>query len=261
MKTPANPVSRPRKADRFLRYLRPPFNNRNDNHYFDRDHWWDSSPKEVCHDSALYELLRRHPAVVELQCQMLGIEPMGIDPFKTKLSVIQPAWLNNPPQQEVVEIDNEGLRCVAQKMLCGNTWQRSWLKLPLEAQKNFKSAIRNAFPGKGLDITKGVFDLTEEARNWARQEADTGSTNFNSAIRDLAESYSNEDRLILAIDTNFPTKKTAEAALKEMANIFWRYWTQPSKLERAHVWDWLVAIADFESEYDKKGNTIHYCPV
>jgi hypothetical protein len=98
-----------------------------------------------------------------------------------------------------------------------------------------------------------VFDITEAARAWAKSEKDVGGPSFEECIGDLAKGYGADERLILAVDTEFGSRKEAETALKQMTDIFWKYWHEPRWQVRAHVWDWLTAIQDFESEFKVKG--------
>lgn len=155
------------------------------------------------------------------------------------------------PNRLVVKLENESLYHILTQMLFYSL--RSWQKLSTEDRAEFQNSLKATYPGKGRDLTKGVFDLTEMARAWVKSEKDVGGPSFEECIGDLAKGYGADERLVLAMNTDFGSRKEAEAALKQMADIFWKYWHEPRLRMRAHVWDWLKAIQDFECEFNRNG--------
>lgn len=247
MKAETSSSAQRRKADQFLWYWKPPLNDPKSPHHFDQEHWWKKTPGHASHDAALYELLRRHPKVGDLQREQLRLsqEPRPIThPFASDLVLTGPKPL-------VVNLEHESLNHVAWQMLSYSL--RSCPKLSTEDRAKFQNSLKATYPGKGRDSTKGVCDLTEAARTWAKSEKDVGGPSFEECIGDLAKGYGADERLIFAVDTDCGSRKEAEAALKQMTDIFWKYWHEPRWRVRAHVWDWLTAIQDFECEFKVKG--------
>lgn len=247
MKTETSSSEKRRKADEFLWYWKPPFNDPKSSHHFDRGHWWKKPPADISHDAALYELLRRHPKMGVLQRERLLLNQergRTSNHFANNLVLTGP----NPL---VVKFENESLYQIATQMFFYSL--RSWPKLSTEDQVKFQNSLKVTYPGKGKDLTKGVFDLTEMARQWFKSEKDVGGPSFAECIGDLAKGYGADARRILALDTDFGSRKEAEAALKQLTDIFWKYWQVPKQRVRAHVWDWLKAIQDFECEFNRNG--------
>jgi hypothetical protein len=247
MKLEMSKPTQQRKADQFLWYWQPPFNDPKSHHHFDREHWWKETPRDVSHDASLYELLRRHPKMGELQCERLRFSQ---EPYPTTHPFASDLVLTGP-KPLIVKLENESLNHVAWQMLFYSL--RSWPKLSTEDRAKFQNSLKASYPGKGRDLTKGVFDLTEAARAWAKSEEDVGGPSFEECIGDLAKGYSTDERLILAVDTDFGSKKEAKAALKQISDIFWKRWRKPKRQVRAHELDWLKAIQDFEREFDLMG--------
>ena len=236
-----------RKADQFLWYWKPPFNDPKSPHHFDLEHWWKKAPVGISHDAALYELLRRHPRMGELQRERLLLsQELG----RTTHHFANDLVLTGP-KPLVIKLENESLYHIATQMLFYSL--RSWPKLSTEDRVKFQSSLKATYPGKGRDLTKGVFDITEKARAWAKSEKDVGGPSVEECIGDLAKGYGADERLLLAVDTDFGSRKEAEAALKQITDIFWKYWHEPRWRVRAHVWDWLKAIQDFEREFKLNG--------
>src|ERR1039457_1978590 len=100
----SSPIPR-RKADRYLWYWKPPFNEPKSQHYFNREPWWKKHPEDIPHDAALYELLRRHPLVGELRLQMHDI---GHGQQRSHHSVSELVVLKGPVST-TVELENNSL--------------------------------------------------------------------------------------------------------------------------------------------------------
>lgn len=215
-----------RKADQFLWYWKPPFNDPKSPFRFDREHWWKKSPDDLSHDAALYELLRRHPKVGELQSRCIRFS--------------HEFWLTT--------------HYIAMEMLLHCVGLRSWPKLSKDERSKFQSTLRAAWPGKGQILTKRVWDLTKEARAWAESEKDVGGPSVEECMGDLAKRLGAEGRLILAVDTDFGSKREAKAALKKIPDIFWKYWHKPCGLVRARWEDWCLVITAFENEFAVEGD-------
>ena len=149
-----------RKADHYLWYWKPPCDNAKPRDYFDREHWWKTHPEKVPHDAALYELLRRHPAVGELKRQIRQSvqEPTTNRHAKGELVLKGPVPL-------VVKLGPGPMYHVASEMVLKGYYLRPWSKLSEEERAKFRNSLKATYPGKGRDLTKGVFDLTEAARD------------------------------------------------------------------------------------------------
>jgi hypothetical protein len=295
MKAESSSPTQQRKADRYLWYWKPPFNDPKSQHCFNRENWWKKSPKEVFHDAALFELLRRHPAVGELQRKILH---MSHEPWPT--TVANELVLKGPVPQ-VVRLENDSLYHVLSQVVLNRSFLRTWRELSEGQRAEFQNSLKAAYPGKGRDLTKGVFDLTEAAQAWAKSEKNVGGPSFDECIAELVEAYTldgprmrpaklkrvlasiaktctsdarlmrpakfkefienlarehaSHERLILAVDTEFGSKKEAKAALQQMAGIFWKHQHKPATLVRARSEDWLLVIEAFETEFAKDGDT------
>jgi|GEM_PF-1292115 len=241
MKAEISNPTRQRKLDHYLWYWKPPFGTKKSPLHFDRRHWWKRNRKDVSHDAALYELFRRHPAVGELQRIKAEIDERRRHPAVGEL---QRQTLRS--SQETM--DHQSVRHVANEIF--GFCLRPWTKLSKEQQAKFQNSLKVTYPGKGRDLTKGVFDLTDGAKEWAESEKDVGGPSFEECLKDLVESYASDGRLILAIDTDFGSKKEADAALKQLAGIFYKHLRLTSKSVRAHESAWLKAIQDFESNFN-----------
>ena len=242
MKAEISNPTRQRKSDRYLWYWKPPFGNKKSPLRFDRRHWWKRNRKDVSHYAALYELLRRHPAVGELQRQTLRSSQEATAHQSVRAVVL------NGPNPVTVTLGPDPVDHVANEIF--GFCLRPWTKLSKEQQAKFQNSLKVTYPGKGRDLTKGVFDLTDGAKEWAESEKDVGGPSFEECLKDLVESYASDGRLILAIDTDFGSKKEADAALKQLAGIFYKHLRLTSKSVRAHESAWLKAIQDFESNFN-----------
>jgi hypothetical protein len=246
----STPATR-RKAQYYLWYLELPFNDPQSPHSFDRGHWWNTTPKDVFHDNSLYELLRRHPKSGERNRERLCVIQKCHDspntPHFGKELVLK------GPNPLVLTLENPGLDYVINQMLFYSL--RPWTRLSKDERANFQKSLRTAYPGKGRDLTKGVFDLTQLAHEAAELEKNVGGPSFEEFISQIATGYASDGRLILATDTEFASKKDAKMALKQISEVFWKYWRKPTRLVRAHESDWLKAISDFEREFDLKGHS------
>jgi hypothetical protein len=214
-----------RKADVFLWYWKPPFNDPKSNYYFDREHWWKKSFKGMSHDAALYELIRRHPRVGEFFH------------YKTNdnLTPFPPVALN----------------VVAGLFLHDNIALRPWSKLSKQEQAQFVRVVKSAYPGKGQDLTKGVFDMTGMAKNLSG----VGGRSFENYIEEIAKLHASNGRLILAVDIDFGSEKKVKAALKQIASIYRKSCKKPNQLKRAHWETWCSAIEAFEREFAVEGDS------
>src|ERR1035438_3849603 len=101
--------AQPRKADQFLWYWKPPFNDPKSPHHFDREHWWNKTPAGVSHDAALYELLRRDPRMGALQRERLHLSQ---EPRRTTQRFGNDLVLTGPTPL-VVKLEGESLYHVA----------------------------------------------------------------------------------------------------------------------------------------------------
>jgi hypothetical protein len=235
--------SRQRKADRYLWYWKPPFGHSKSDYYFDREHWWKGSLKNVSHDAALYELLRRHPTVGEFKCQTIHSMQGRTTTHQAERKVILKG-----ATPLVVTLGPDPVYHVASEIF--GFCLRPWNKLSREQQAKFQNCLKVTYPGKGQDLTRGVFDVTDAAQKWAESEKDAAGPSFDECLRDLAAGSASDGRLILAIDTDFSSREEADAALKQLTGIFWEHWRKPPKLVRARDSAWLKAIQDFESDFD-----------
>jgi SAM-dependent methyltransferase len=139
-------------------------------------------------------------------------------------------------------------------MVLNRSFLRTWRELSEGQRAEFQNSLKAHYPGKGRDLTKGVFDLTEAAQAWAKSEKDVGGPSFDQCIEDLARAYASDGRLILAVDTEFGSKEEAKVALRQMAGIFWKHQHKPTMLVRARLEDWLLVIEAFEKEFAKDGD-------
>ena len=210
-----------RKADRYLWYWKPPFSDPNSPHYFQRQHWWKQSRNDASHDSAIYELLRRHPDMGELQRRIC---------------------LSKEYCSTSHQVADEIRYCAL----------RSWINLSEREKVMFQKSLSVAYPGKGRNLTRRVFDLTEEALIFAELERDVGGPCYEDFIGKVTDSYASEDRFIVAVSTNFESREKAKTALKRITEIFWSYW-RPGLHVRAHWENWFSVIQTFESEFAKDG--------
>ena len=247
-----NSFSPKRKARRFLWYLvERPFNDSKSAFFFDHDHWWKNAPECICHDAALYELLRRHPNLGELQRWIVNFRAGAPNNHSSSPPSFEESIKLTGPVPITVRIENEALEQIAWKLQFFSL--KPWTKLTLEEQMQFQQALKSGYPGKGRDLTKGVFDITGMAQAAEHAERDVGGPSFEHFISEIAAAYAKSGRVILAFDTDFDSVKSAKIALKQMEDIFWKNWKMPRQRGRAHESDWLTAIEDFEVEFAKKG--------
>jgi hypothetical protein len=248
MKAETSRPTEQRKADRYLWYWKPPFNDPKSQHCFNREHWWKRFRKDVFHDSALFELLRRHPAAGELQRKILHIS------HESWPTTVADELVLKGPVPQVVRLENDSLYHVLSQMVLNRSFLRTWRELSEGQRAEFQNSLKAGYPGKGRDLTKGVFDLTEAAQAWAKSEENVGGPSFHQCIEDLARAYASDGRLIMAVDTEFGSKEEAKAALRQMAGIFWKHQHKPTTLVRARLEDWLLVIEAFEKEFAKDGD-------
>jgi hypothetical protein len=240
-KKPSN-QSRERKGDRYLWYWKPPFNVPNSGHFFNRNHWWRPPLKDTPHDAALYELLRRHPIVGDCARRTLRLG----GEFPTEVHDERILALSGPvPRTE--DLGPDPATSVAWEMVLNGYYLRPWNDLSKEEKANFEKNIRTGYPGKGRNLTKGVFDLTEEAKEIAKREKDVGIS-FEQILQELATSSASRGQLVLAIDTDFSSMGEVDAAFAQLTTIFKQHWQKPTDSVRARIDDWLGVIEEFENE-------------
>ncbi len=191
--------------------------------------------------------LRRYPKMGELQRKRIALSHEPPPTTHHSANVLE----LKGPKRLLVKLENGPLNHVLTQMHVYSL--RPWSKLATEDRVKFHNSLKATYPGKGRDLTKGVCDLTAAARTWAKSEKDVGGPSFEECMGNLAKGCGADERLILAVDTDFGSRKQAEAAAKQIADIFWKYCYQPERRVRGHESAWLKSIQDFEVEFDLKG--------
>jgi hypothetical protein len=199
-----------------LWYKCPPFNSPEGPVHFDPAHWWKKSREDATHDAALFEVLRRHPVIGQLQRVALAM-PDRIEMLLKGLVVYE-------------ERENYGLTCV----LCGMYpfCLRPWTGLLMGERARFQKSVRLTYPGKGQDMTERVIDRTEAAQ---------------------VEFHASKGRLILEVDTCFESKEKAKAVLERIAAIVKKHASRRRGV-RAHWENWFSRIEDLENRRFKPGD-------
>jgi hypothetical protein len=195
MKAETSNPTKQRKADRYLWYWKSPFGDTKSRFYFDRDHWWKRSRKDVSHDAALYESIRRHPTMGKV-CQTIYSSQE-----RTKTHDPERVLVLKGPNPVNLKLEPDPVYHVANAIF--GFCFRPWTKLTSEQQTTFQSAIKAKYPGKGRDLTKGVFNLSDAARKLAEDEKDVGGSSFEEVLKDMSVLFW---RLILTSDRKMRLK-------------------------------------------------------
>jgi len=242
------------KGERFLWYLRPPFNDRYSAEYFDHSHWWKS--KTVPQLQALYELIRRHPALGELKRQKAVLDQKNAKYTRISCGGL---WIQFQlsPETKAMGADTEMEKIVVGQSLKillflfdQGFFLRPWSKLTIKERQLFRTQIETNYIGKGRDLTKKAVDIVQEAQSQFRPKQNDLFALEDAITKSVIEHFEH-DRLMFAINTDWESKKEAKAALAQLGKIFWKHWKKTAKQTRSRSNDWLNAICDFECDFDK----------